>query len=42
MGFLPTGQPGGEPDLNGDSLGFPHYGPGARQMPSTAVAAEPQ
>jgi len=39
---LPIGGPGHGPELNDDSLDFPHYGPPARQMPSTAVAAEPQ
>src|SRR4051794_4690098 len=40
--FSPLGGPGHGPELNGDSLDFPHYGPPAPQMPSTAVAARPQ
>ncbi|MGY4337000.1 hypothetical protein ACVWW3_001906 [Bradyrhizobium sp. LM2.9] len=41
-GFLPIGGPGHGPELNGDSLSLPYYGLGARQMPSTPVAARPQ
>src|SRR4051794_23007490 len=42
QGFLPIGGPGHGPELNGDSLSVPHYGPPALQMPSTPVAEEPQ
>src|SRR3954451_18070983 len=41
-GFLPICDPGQGPELNGDSLDFPHYGhsPGRCQAPP--VAAKPQ